>query len=97
MHSCYSAKCLRFACLLVPFNSIFCYQFVTYHHSKYILHIVNLKIMDYYIQCLQLHIMLDNSHKTVRDNSHTDLYANGVLCCAPEFLYLEMLLEPFEE
>ena len=41
--------------------------------------------------------MLDNSHKTVRDNSHTDLYANSVLCCAPEFLYLEMLLEPFEE
>ena len=41
--------------------------------------------------------MLDNSHKTVRDNSHTDLYANSVLSCAPEFLYLEMLLEPFEE
>ena len=41
--------------------------------------------------------MLDNSHKTVRDNSHTDLYANSVLCCAPEFLYLEMLLELFEE
>ena len=41
--------------------------------------------------------MLDNSHKTVCDNSDTDLYADGVLCCAPEFLYLEVLLEPFEE
>ena len=41
--------------------------------------------------------MLDNSHKTVCDNNHTDLYANIVLCCAPEFLYLEMLFEPFEE
>lgn len=41
--------------------------------------------------------MLDNSHKAVCDNSDTDLYANGVLRCAPEFLYLEVLLEPFEE
>ena len=41
--------------------------------------------------------MLDNSHKTVCDNSNTDLYANSVLRCAPELLYLKMLLEPFEE
>ena len=41
--------------------------------------------------------MLDNSHKAVCDNSDTDLYANGVLRWAPEFLYLEVLLEPFEE
>ena len=41
--------------------------------------------------------MLDNNHKTVCDNSDTDLYANDVLRCASEFLYFEVLLEPFEE
>ena len=54
-------------------------------------------LQDFIGRASQVHIMLDNSHKTVCCNSHTDLYANSVLRCAPEFLYLKMLLEPFEE
>lgn len=44
----------------------------------------------------QPHIM-NNSYKTVCDNSDTNLYANSVLRCTPEFLYLEVLLELFKE
>ena len=40
---------------------------------------------------------MDNSHETVCDNSYTDLYAYSILSCSPKFLYLKMLLEPFEE
>jgi hypothetical protein len=41
--------------------------------------------------------MLDNSYQTIRDYCNTYLYPDGILGCFPESLYLEMLLQPFEE
>ena len=40
----------------------------------------------------QLHIMVNNSHETISDNGNTNLYAYSILRCAPEALYLKMLL-----
>ena len=41
--------------------------------------------------------MLDNSHKAVDSDGCTDLYLDSVLGSPPEFLNLEVLLEPLEE
>ena len=48
-------------------------------------------------RALQLHVMLDNSHKAVSSDSGTDLYSDSVLSSTPELLDLEVLLESLEE
>ena len=41
--------------------------------------------------------MLDDGDKAISYDCRANLYSDSVLCSAPEFLNLEVLLEPFEE
>ena len=43
------------------------------------------------------HVVLDNYYKAVGCDGCTDLYSDSVLSSSPEFLNLEVLLEPLEE
>ena len=45
-------------------------------------------LQDFIGRAFQVHIMLDNSHETVSDNGHTDLYADSILRRTPKSLYL---------
>ena len=42
-------------------------------------------------------VMLDDGNEAVGDNSDVDLYSDGILGLSPEFLDLEVLLNPLEE
>ena len=41
--------------------------------------------------------MLDDGNKAVSYDRRANLYSDSVFCCTPEFLNLEVLLEPLEE
>ena len=41
--------------------------------------------------------MLDDGDKAISYDCRANLYSDSVLCSAPEFLNLEVLLEPLEE
>ena len=41
--------------------------------------------------------MLHDGNQTIGNDCSTDLNPDGILCSAPEFLDLQMLLQPLEE
>ena len=42
-------------------------------------------------------MMLENREKGVCDNRESDLYGKRVVCCGGKFVYVEMVVEGFEE
>ena len=44
-----------------------------------------------------MHVVLYDSDKAIGANGRVDQYPDGIFCCAPEFVDLEILLEPLEK
>lgn len=54
-------------------------------------------LQDLVSRAFQTHVMLGYRHRAVGSDGCTNLYADSILGSTPEFLNLEVLLEPLEE